>query len=427
MGKNIRSHNLSLISDSFVIPACPESFRIQKDARQQRRVAAPRRVPLAGMTAIFYFCSAALLLCILLTSGCKKKPPPPPPPPKVTVSQPVRSEVTDYLELTGNTQAINTVQLVARVAGYLDKVYFHDGQMVKKGQLLFLIQQNTYTAGLQQAEGQVSSLQAQLQYAERQFERYKNLLPEKASAQSDVDNWKYQRDSAKANLKAAEASRDLAKLNLGYTEITAPFDGRIDRRQQDPGNLVGSGPNNAVLAQLIQIDPIYVYFTISDTDLARLLRSAHGIQGVAAAKWPVSVGLLMEDGNPHQGHIDFAATSLTTTTGTLLMRGILSNPSGKVLPGLYARVRVPLERRMAMLVPATAVGSDQQGSYVLVVNPQDIVERRGVKTGSLDGTLRVIEGGLAGNEMVVVSALLKARPGSKVTPERENAPIKGNR
>jgi len=378
--------------------------------------------PVRGFTAVAIF--VALLF---LPAGCGKKTQPPPPPPKVTVSQPVRSEVTDYLELTGNTQAINTVQLVARVAGYLDKVFFQDGQMVKKGQLLFLIQQDTYIAGLQQAEGQVSALKAQLEYGQSQLDRYVNLLPEKASAQSDVDNWRYQRDSAKANLKAAEASRNLAKLNLGYTEITAPFDGRIDRRQQDPGNLVGSGPNNTVLAQLIQIDPIYVYFTISDADLARLLRSAHGIPGVTAAKWPVFVGLVTEEGNPHQGHIDFAATGVTTTTGTLLMRGILSNPSGKVLPGLYARVRVPLESRMAMLVPATAVGNDQQGSYVLVVNPQDIVERRSVKTGSLRGTMRVVDEGLAGNERIVVSALLKAHPGNRVTPERENAPTKGNR
>ena len=272
--------------------------------------------PIQGVTVIAIF-----FALLFLPAGCGKKTQPPPPPPKVTVAQPVRSEVTDYLELTGNTQAVNTVQLVARVAGYLDKVFFQDGQMVKKGQLLFLIQQDTYVAGLQQTEGQVSALKAQLEYGQSQLDRYANLLPEKASAQSDVDNWKYQRDSAKANLEAAEASRDLAKLNLNYTRIAAPFDGRIDRRQQDPGNLVGSGPNNTVLAQLIQIDPIYVYFTISDTDLTRLVRSVHGIPGVVA-KWPVFIGLVTEEGNPHQGHIDFTATVLSSTTGTLLMRGI---------------------------------------------------------------------------------------------------------
>src|SRR5208337_4090174 len=134
---------------------------------------------------------------------------------------------------------------------------------VKKGQTLFLIQQNTYKASLQQAEGQVLALKAQLEYAGSQFNRYSALLPEKAAAQSDVDNWKYQRDAAMANLKTAEAQRDLAGLNLSYTQVSAPFDGRIDRRLQDPGNLVGAG-ENTVLAQINQIDPIYLYFNISD-------------------------------------------------------------------------------------------------------------------------------------------------------------------
>jgi RND family efflux transporter MFP subunit len=364
------------------------------------------------------FCTL-LLFSLFLPADCGKKLQPPPPP-KVTVDRPVRREVTDYLELTGNTQAVNTVQLVARVAGYLDKVFFRDGQMVRKGQLLFLIQQDTYIAGLQQAEGQVLALKSQLEYAQSQLVRYTNLLPQKAAAQTDVDNWRYQRDSAQANLKAAEANRDLARLNLDYTQVTSPFDGRIDRRLQDPGNFVGSG-GNTVLAQINQIDPIYVYFTISDIDLARLLESTHGLPGQGRTKkWPVFVGLVNEADYPHQGRLDFAAISLSTTTGTLLLRGILSNAGGRILPGLYARVRVPLERKAALLVPDTAVGNDQQGSYVLIVNEAKTVQRRGVKTGRPSGDMRVIAEGLDGNEWVIVKGLLKARPGSRVTPEREN-------
>jgi len=365
---------------------------------------------------------AVFLVFLFLPAGCKKKSPPPPPPPKVTVAQPVRRQVTDYLELTGNTQAVNTVQLVARVAGYLDKVLFHDGQMVKKGQLLFLIRQDTYMAGLQQAEGQVSALKAQLEYAQSQLVRYTNLLPQKAAAQTDVDNWRYQRDSARANLEAAKANRDLARLNLGYTRVSAPFDGRIDRRLQDPGNLVGSG-GNTVLAQLSQIDPIYVYFTISDMDLARLMESLHRLPGQAGTKKsPVFIGLVKEEGHPHEGRLDFAATSLSTTTGTLLMRGVFPNPTGKILPGLYARVRVPLETKAALLVPDTAVSSDQQGSYVLIVDGKNVVQRKSVETGHVVGTLRVIEEGLDGRENVIVTGLLKARPGSNVTAERGNMP-----
>ena len=374
-----------------------------------------RRIPGVAVGTLF-------LVVLLLPAGCKEEPPPAPPPPTVTVAQPVRRTVTDYLELTGNTQAVNTVQLVARVAGYLDKVFFKDGQMVKKGQLLFMIQRNTYMAELQQAEGLVLALKAQLEYAHSQLERYTNLLPLKAAAQTDVDNWRYQRDSARANLETAVANRDLARLNLGYTKVTAPFDGRIDRRLQDPGSLVGSG-GNTVLAQLNQIDPIYVYFTISDLDLARLMKSMHGLPGQSATKTrPVFVGLIKEEGYPHQGRIDFAATGLTATTGTLLMRGILPNPAGKILPGLYARVRVPLDKTAALLVPDTAVASDQQGSYVLVVNEKNVVERRSVRPGFLAENLRVIEQGLGEKDRVIVKGLLKAHPGGLVTPERNNLP-----
>jgi RND family efflux transporter MFP subunit len=365
--------------------------------------------------------SVWVICCLLVISlaGCKEKIPPQPPPPKVTVAQPVRRAVTDYLELIGNTEATHTVQLVARVAGYLEKIFFRDGQPVKKGDLLFLIQQDTYKAQLQQAEGQIQLQKTQMDYAETELVRYSNLLSQKAASQVDVDNYRNQRDSARANLLTAEASRDLAKLNLAYTEIRAPFDGRIDRRLVDPGNLVGSG-QNTVLAQLNQIDPIYVYFTISDLDLARLMESTHWGPGqIEGMKWPVSVGLATETGHPHQGHLDFASISLTSTTGTLLMRGIFPNPGGRILPGLYARVLVPLERKERFLVPDVAIGSDQQGTYVLVVDERNVVQRRSIKVSLSVDNLRAIEEGLSGNEWIVVNGLLKAVSGRKVTPDRE--------
>jgi len=355
---------------------------------------------------------------LALQAGCREAPKSqPPPPPKVTVAQPTRQSVTDSLDLTGNTQAIYTVQLVARVAGYLEKVLFQDGQLVKKGQPLFVIQQNTYEDNLRQAEATILQYRAQLQYAESQLNRFSHLIQHEAAAQSDVDNWRFQRDSAEANLRSAQAQRDLAKLNLDYTQVAAPFDGRMDRRLVDPGNLVGS-PNSTVLAQINQIDPIYVYFNISDLDLARLLKSTRGIPGPGGRKWPVHAGLPSEDGYPHQGYLDFAAISLTTTTGTLLMRGVLPNADGKILPGLYTRVRVPLEQRAALLVPEVAIGHDQQGAYLLVVNDKNVVERRNVTTGTAVDSRRTIDGGLTGQEWVIVNGLLKAAPGRQVTPER---------
>jgi RND family efflux transporter MFP subunit len=360
---------------------------------------------------------AGLLVAL---AGCRETPPPPPPPPpKVTVAQPVQQTVTDHLDLTGNTQAIYTVQLVARVTGYLEKVLFQDGQRVKKGQPLFLIQQNTYEDNLRQAEATILQVRAQLQYAESQLNRFTNLIQHNAAAQADVDNWRFQRDTAAANLAAAQAQRDLAKLNLEYTQVTAPFDGRMDRRLVDPGNLVGS-PGNTVLANINQIDPIYVYFNISDLDLARLLKATRGMPGPSdARKWPVHAGLPSEDGYPHRGSLDFAAISLTTTTGTLLMRGVLPNGDGKILPGLYTRVRVPLEQQTAWLIPEVAVGHDQQGAYLLVVNDKNVVERRSITTGSAVESRRVVASGLSGGEWVIVNGLPKAAPGRQVTPERQ--------
>ena len=380
------------------------SFRKNRNNRRIRFVA----------TSLF------LIFFPTLWSACGEKATrTPPPPPKVTVVQPVRKSVTDYLEVTGNTQAFQKVQLVARVAGYLEKVLIQDGQMVKKGQTLFLIQQDTYQYVLHQAEGQISLQKAQIEYAEKQLARYSHLLEPKAASQMDVDNWRFQRDSAQANLKVAEAARDLAKLNLIYTEVRAPFDGRIDRRLVDPGDLVGSG-GNTVLTELSQIDPIYAYFTISDLELTRLMKSTKGIpQQSEAEKRPVFVGLPSEEGYPHQGQLDFIATSLNTTTGTLLLRGVLPNPEGKILPGLFARVRVPLEtERQALVVPQEAVDQDQVGAHVLTVDENNLVKRISVKTGAVFDQSQVIEEGLTGSEWVIVKGHLRAVVGRQVTPER---------
>jgi RND family efflux transporter MFP subunit len=342
----------------------------------------------------------------------------PPPPPKVMVSQPVKRPVTDYLEFTGNATAFNTVPLRARVEGFLEKILFQDGAAVKKGQPLFIIQQDTYQAKLQQAEAQVLAEKAQLEHAETEFVRYANLVKEDAAAQTDVDRWHYERDSRRAGLMAAKAQVDLAKLNLSYTRVSAPFDGRMGRHLKDPGTLVGVG-EHTLLAEINQIDPIYVYFNINEQDLLRVRGKKPKEAEAKNSKYPVYVGLADETGYPHQGTLDFAGISLNPTTGTLQLRGIIPNPQTIILPGMFARVRTPIaEKKAALLVPEAAIGYDQIGPYVRLVNDKNVVERRAVKLGVQDEANRVISEGLQGDEWVVVSGLLRAIPGRQVTPEK---------
>jgi RND family efflux transporter MFP subunit len=346
----------------------------------------------------------------------------PPPPPKVTVSQPLKKPVTDYLEFTGNAVAVNTVPLRARVEGFLEKVLFQDGDTVKKGKLLFLIQQDTYEAKLKQAEAQVLAEKAQLEHAQTEFVRYSNLVKQDAAAQTDVDRWHYERDSHQAAVMAAEAQVVLAKLNLSYTKVSAPFDGRMGRHLKDPGTLVGAG-EHTLLAEINQIDPIYVYFNINEQDLLRVRgKKPKSAEETSNNKIPVYVGLADETDYPHRGSLDFAGISLDPTTGTLMLRAIIPNPDAVILPGLFARVRAPIdEKREALLVPEVAIGYDQGGPFVRLVNDKNVVERREVKLGAQVERDRVVLEGLHGQEWVVVNGLLRAIPGRQVTPERSAA------
>jgi len=382
--------------------------------------AAGRRAPRPRCRAL----AAVLSLAILMASGAcgDKNTFTPPPPPKVTVSQPVTQPVTDYLEFTGNTQAINTVQLKARVEGYLEQVYFKDGDRVKKGQLLFLIQQNTYEAKLKQAEAEILSQKAKLFHAQTEYARFTKLVTQKAAAQTDVDNWLYQRDAAQAAVMSAEAQRDLARLNLSYTKVTSPFDGRVGRRLKDPGNLVGAG-EATLLADVDQIDPLYVYFTMNERDLLDVTKDTkESVDALIRKDIPLYLGLANEEGYPHKGYLDFASISLNATTGTLTLRGVFPNPQGMMLPGLFAKLRVPVTHdKSALLVPTVAISYDQLGPYLLVVDDKNVVQRRGVKLGAEVKDLTVVAEGVQQPEWIITNGLLLAIPGKQVTPVKASA------
>lgn len=381
----------------------------------------PRGAAVVRLLAVLTLVTAMAVLA----TGCEEKNTfVPPPPPKVTVAKPTRQSVTDYLELTGNSQAINTVKLVARVEGYLEGLHFQDGADVRKGDLLFSIQPQQYQAQLAQAKAQVQAQQAALLNAETEYERYSRLYQQKAAAATDVDNWRFQRDSAKAAVANAQAQVDIANLNIGYTQVTAPFTGRMGRRLVDVGNVVGAGGQETPLAEINQIDPIYVYFTINELDLLRIRERQQqaGEGDYRVRPVPIQAGLANEPGYPHEGRIDFAAISLDPGTGTLLVRAVFSNPDRVLLPGLFVRLRLPVGRdRNAILVPEVALGNDQIGRYVLVVDDKNVVERRGVQTGQSYGELRVVSEGLNGDERVVVNGLLRAIPGRQVDPQMQGA------
>jgi RND family efflux transporter MFP subunit len=345
------------------------------------------------------------------------------------VAHPLAEKVSDYIDFTGNTAAIDSVALVARVEGYLEKIHFKDGAIVKTGDLLFTIQQSQYKAELAQAEAQVAASKAALWHATTEYARYGALLKKGAAAATEVDHWHYERDSSAASLASAQAQVILAKLNLGYTEVRAPFDGKIGRHLVDPGNLVGTAGQQTTLAEINRINPIYVYFTINENDLLQIVqetpKASYGALNDVIV--PAYYGLANEEGFPRRGRLDFASISVAPTTGTLQVRAIFPNDELDVLPGLFARVRVKaLQKRDALLVPGDAVSFDQQGEYVLVVDDKNVVQRKSVKTGLQMGDNLVIQQGLAPDDWVIVDGLMQAIPGREVNPDRETLKASGS-
>ena len=373
----------------------------------------------AGQRGIAVWRAAFAISAMAVLSACEQNAFVPPPPPKVEVAVPVQQSFTRYLEATGNTAPIKSVDLVARVQGFLQSINYKDGAFVKEGTPLFTIEPDTYKLKLEQAQAAETGAQASLKQAEADFKRQQELVQRQAVSQATLDTSTATRDNAQASLLQAQVNTKIAAVNYGYTNVAAPFDGVVSAHLVSVGELVGvSSPTQ--LANIVALDPIYVNFNVNEQDVLRIREEARrrGLTADDLKQLPVEVGLQTETGFPHKGKLDYASPTLNQATGTLPVRGVLPNADRALLPGFFVRVRVPLdEQKNALLVPDVALGSDQAGRYVLVVNGENVVEQRKVRTGPLEDGLRVIEEGLKPDDRVVTAGLLRAIPGQKVDPQ----------
>ena len=351
-----------------------------------------------------------------------------PPPPQVTVATPAQEDVVLYGEYTGTTRAIEAVEVRARVMGFLVNMHFEPGEHVTKDDLLFTIDPEPFQIALQAARAQRDSAKAKLDLQQTELDRAKVLYEKQASSELSFIQARAARDTAQAALDHAEADLRSAELDLDYCYVKAPASGRVGRRQVDIGNLVGSDEATR-LTEIVRYSPLYVYFYISERDvqaLQKLGKARRVEQSLAYSnrdRTEIQVGLASEEGYPHQGYIDYTALQIDPSTGTFEIRGVLENTGALdeiIVPGTFVRVRVPLGRATgALLVSERALGSDQSGRYLLVVNAQNVVEHRPVQVGSLVDARRVIETGLEPGDRVIVNGLQRARPGATVAPQSE--------
>lgn len=400
--------------------ACATEFRYRMDEEQT----GGRRVQKTVVRRLMGFVIPLLLAACGETNTYVA-----PPPPKVAVAPPVRRAVTRYLEATGYASAVNTVDLVARVQGFLQEINYRDGGPVKKGAVLFVIEPEPYRLKLEQAQAAEAGARASATQADAEYQRQAALGGKEFASKATVDQALAARDQARANLLQAEVNTKLATVKYDYTNVAAPFDGVATTHLVSVGELVGQGAPTQ-LATVVQLDPIYVNFAVNEQDVQRLradqIRRGLNLAGAREELqhiW-IEAGLQTETGYPHRGALEYAAPVVNQSTGTHDVRAVFQNPDRLLLPGNFLRVRVPVgQQRDAVLVPDVALGSDLTGRYVLVVNADNVVEQRKVETGPVEGELCVIENGLRGDERVVVDGTLRAIPGQKVDPQLRTAVV----
>jgi RND family efflux transporter MFP subunit len=361
------------------------------------------------------------LIAAAVLAGCKSDNKfQPPPPPEIRVALPLQQDVAPYEVLTGNTVAFATVDLVARVKGFLTDIKYVDGAYMKKSDVLFIIEQTMYKANVQEAQAQLEAAQAELVQSEAEFTRQETLLRQNVSAQNTYDKAKAKRDSDRANVENAQANLVIQQTNLGYTTVQAPFDGVVSKHLQNVGQLVGD-TTATKLATIVQLDPIYVEFNMSEQDVLRIRANLkRRLTLEELQKVPIEIGLMDEEGFPHKGFLNYVSPELDPTTGTILVRGLFKNPDHSLIPGFFVRVHMPqgAGTKMSLLVPNRVIAEDQAGPYLLVVNKNNVVEQRRITTGPLlVGGLRVVDSGLKPDERVVLTTSGRAVPGNKVVPQ----------
>jgi len=372
-------------------------------------------VPNIKLSALFMFIAFTSVSII----GCEKAQVVAPAPPEVIVSHPIKKEVTQYLEFTGTTAALEFVEIRARVEGWLESINFTPGSQIKKGDLLFVIDPRPFQAQVDQSEAALKGRQADLQLKQANLNRARQLLSSASISQLQYDINNAEEGVAAAQVGIAKADLEKAKLDLAYANVNSPTSGRVSRNYIDVGNLVGA-KDKTLLTEIVNDSSVYLYFDVSERDLLMIIRKWPKIDNEAVPdreKPPAYLQLADETGYPHEGKVDFVESRIDPSTGTLRVRAIFVNDKGLLVSGLFGRVRVPIEQKDAMLLPELAVGISQAGRYVLIVNKDQVVEQRLVKTGQLEGSMRVIEDGLNKDEWVVVNAIQRARPGLKVTPK----------
>lgn len=365
---------------------------------------------------------------MVLLNGCGKGPvaAQAPPAPLVTVAPVQQQEITEWDEFTGRTEAVEAVEVRPRVSGHIHEVKFRSGQVVKKGDVLFVIDPRWYRADYDRRLAEYEQAKARLDNADRQNKRSAQLLTSKAIAAEAADTVDSQYQEAKAALLAAKAAMEYARLDLEFTEVRAPIDGKVSRALLTTGNYVnGVAGGASLLTTIVSVDPIYVYADVDEASLLKFnsLTSSRKDLG-EDGRVPIELELGDEEGFPHRGYIESFDNRLDANTGTILLRAIFPNPEGRIVPGLFARIRVSAGgKHPALLIQETAIGTDQAQKYVLVLTDKNTVEYRKVTLGPEVNGLRIVRSGLTAGEKIVVNGTQRARPGMAVTPQDQVASV----